>query len=502
MSTSGIGPLSGPRLSGEREHHGRFLDVVRFAGGYHRGADREELDHVRSPAVTALDDPGTDDAAGLQLVGLALHPLHRQLACLVQRLGEVRHLDVLAHLLERGEHPLTGDVVDAVAHHQTDRSIPRPQKLGEVLPAQVAGERTPVRSAVQLAAAVLDRGADRDELGQVGAPLVAADVEAHADDPIGAELVGLLLHPGHGQLAGVVHRLSQHAELLALVPARLLPADVVDRAAQHEPERLEPRLLDQQELVHRQVAGEEPARDLLLHARDPLAAGLGDAGERARLVGGLVRRFGRRERGGVRRRLCLRLRVVVVVSSQKSHRVLLVYSISRRSSARRVASLRLASAASASLSMASHASVSSSSFFRTIPADSFAQRHWTAPRSARSSSRRSPRSTDTLRTLLGPNIPALRRSTRTRPGTASSSLAAMLSTNALRSLESARSEAASRSRSTPALSDDTALRLLDVFRPVTVGKSLGMTTQTTTVPYVDLNDGNRTPQLGFGVFQV
>jgi 2,5-diketo-D-gluconate reductase A len=29
-----------------------------------------------------------------------------------------------------------------------------------------------------------------------------------------------------------------------------------------------------------------------------------------------------------------------------------------------------------------------------------------------------------------------------------------------------------------------------------------MTTQTTSVPYLDLNDGNRMPQLGFGVFQV
>jgi hypothetical protein len=29
-----------------------------------------------------------------------------------------------------------------------------------------------------------------------------------------------------------------------------------------------------------------------------------------------------------------------------------------------------------------------------------------------------------------------------------------------------------------------------------------MTTQTTSVPNVDLNDGNRMPQLGFGVFQV
>jgi 2,5-diketo-D-gluconate reductase A len=29
-----------------------------------------------------------------------------------------------------------------------------------------------------------------------------------------------------------------------------------------------------------------------------------------------------------------------------------------------------------------------------------------------------------------------------------------------------------------------------------------MTTQTTSVPHLDLNDGNRIPQLGFGVFQV
>lgn len=29
-----------------------------------------------------------------------------------------------------------------------------------------------------------------------------------------------------------------------------------------------------------------------------------------------------------------------------------------------------------------------------------------------------------------------------------------------------------------------------------------MTTQTTSVPHVDLNDGNRIPQLGFGVFLV
>ena len=41
-----------------------------------------------------------------------------------------------------------------------------------------------------------------------------------------------------------------------------------------------------------------------------------------------------------------------------------------------------------------------------------------------------------------------------------------------------------------------------MFPVVTTGKPLGMTTQTTSVPFLDLNDGNRIPQLGFGVFLV
>ena len=224
--------------------------------------------------MAALDDPGADDPARLELVGLVLHPLHRELARLVQRLRVVGHLDVPPDLLQGREHPLAADVVDAVAHHQPDGAVAGPQQLGEVLPAQVGGERPPVRRAVKLAAAVLDRGSDRDELGEVGAPFVASDVEPDADDAVRAELVGLLLHPRHRELARVVHRLGQHAELLTLIPHRLLEPDVVDRAAEHEPERLEPGLLDQQELVDREVAGEEPACDVLLHPRDPLAARL------------------------------------------------------------------------------------------------------------------------------------------------------------------------------------------------------------------------------------
>jgi hypothetical protein len=45
---------------------------------------------------------------------------------------------------------------------------------------------------------------------------VAADLEPHADDAVCTELVGLILHPRHRQLAGVVHRLRQDVQLLIL----------------------------------------------------------------------------------------------------------------------------------------------------------------------------------------------------------------------------------------------------------------------------------------------
>src|SRR5207247_4138914 len=115
----------------------------------------------------------------------------------------------------------------------------------------------PVRRPVQLAAAVLDGGADGDELGQIGTPLVAADVQPHPDDAVGAELVGLLLHARHRQLAGVVHGLGEDVHLLVLVPVRLLEADVVDRAPDDEAEWVEAGLLHEQELPHREVGREQ-----------------------------------------------------------------------------------------------------------------------------------------------------------------------------------------------------------------------------------------------------
>ena len=177
---------------------------------------------------------------------------------------------------------LMRDVVDAVAEHEADGPVAGGEQRPEVLAGEIARERPSVRRAMQLALRMLDRRADRDELGELSAPLVPPDLEANADDAVGAERVGLLLHARHRELARVVHRLRQHVELLVLAPAPELQADVVDRAADDEAERLEAGLLDEQELVHRQVAREEAAR--LAHAAQPLATGLRDSFERCRVV--------------------------------------------------------------------------------------------------------------------------------------------------------------------------------------------------------------------------
>ena len=101
---------------------------------------------------------------------------------------------------ERLQRSATANVVDAGAHHHADGTVSRPQQRPELLTRQIALERPSVRGPVQHAVAMLDGRPDRDELGHVRTPLVAPDLQAHADDPVGAELVGLLLHPRHRQM--------------------------------------------------------------------------------------------------------------------------------------------------------------------------------------------------------------------------------------------------------------------------------------------------------------
>ena len=159
--------------------------------------------------------------------------------------------------------PAVGDVVDAGAHDQALGHVAGLHERPEVLTREVGGERLAELVAVGDPALGLDRGAHGDELGGVLAPLVVVDVEPHPDHAVGPELGGLLLHPGHGQLAGVVHGLGQLGQLLALSPLPGLDAGVVDRRAHHEAEGMEPDLLDQQELVDREVGGEQAVLELL-----------------------------------------------------------------------------------------------------------------------------------------------------------------------------------------------------------------------------------------------
>ncbi len=235
-----------------------------------------------APAVVALGELDADDALGLERLALGLHALHGQLARVVERLGEVLHLGVAPDALQPRAQALVGDVVDAGAHDHPDRPVAGREQRVEVLAGEITRERAAVGRAVQLALAVADGGADRDELGEVVAPLAAADVEAHGHDPVGAELVGFLLHARHRQLARVVHRLRQDVHLLVAAPRAHLEADVVDRRADDETERLEAGGPDEQELVDRQVAGEEGA---IAHPLQALATVLGHAGGRGGVVG-------------------------------------------------------------------------------------------------------------------------------------------------------------------------------------------------------------------------
>ena len=115
--------------------------------------------------------------------------------------------------------------------------------------------------------------ADGQELDDVRPPRVDAHVEAHGDDAVGPELVGLGLHALHRELARLVERLRERHHLAGLRLLQVLRADRVDAAPHHEAERLEAGLLHEEELVDREVAREEA---LLPHRREALARVGGD----------------------------------------------------------------------------------------------------------------------------------------------------------------------------------------------------------------------------------
>ncbi len=125
-------------------------------------------------------------------------------------------------------------------------TAPAAEQPEEILRGQVRSERASVRRPVRARAGQMtDRGASRHELQAALAPGVHLHAEFHADDAVGIQVVGLGSHPGHGQLARVVHGLSEDLKLLVLAPSADLQADVVDRGADDEPERFESCLAEQ-----------------------------------------------------------------------------------------------------------------------------------------------------------------------------------------------------------------------------------------------------------------
>ncbi len=135
-------------------------------------------------------------------------------------------------------------MVDAVAHDKRDRAIPRFGQRPEVLAAEVAGERPAVRGAVAFAASRFDGRADGDKLGQMLAPFLPPDFQAHADNAVGSNRVRFFFHARHGKLAGMVHRLGQRFQLHALGHGGFLPADMVDAGPDHQPQRIKPGFFD------------------------------------------------------------------------------------------------------------------------------------------------------------------------------------------------------------------------------------------------------------------
>ncbi len=185
------------------------------------------------------------------------------------------------------------DVIDAGAEHERHRNRPRGQEPEEVLRRQIRGERAAVGSAVRaLAGQVPDGGAGRDEFQAALTPGVHLHPQLHADDAVGAEVIGLGLHAGHRELARVVHGLGEDLEFLVLVPPADLQADVVDRGADDEAERLEAGLAEQHVLRHRQIGGEHAGRAGTRGLREP---GIGSL--RLPGPGRLVLRTGKQRHG-------------------------------------------------------------------------------------------------------------------------------------------------------------------------------------------------------------
>src|SRR5207253_5204440 len=123
LAPRGSSTMSSCRLVVETDRGNGLGQRLSSLAGHDRRAHGEEFDHVRTPTVRAFLQLHADDAFGLELFALLLHPFHRELPRVVKGLREVGHLDVLARLLHCREHPLVRNVVDTRAHHESNGPV-------------------------------------------------------------------------------------------------------------------------------------------------------------------------------------------------------------------------------------------------------------------------------------------------------------------------------------------------------------------------------------------
>src|SRR5258708_551362 len=148
--------------------------------------------------MIALVDLRTDDTLRIQAKSFRLHTLHSQFARIIESLGVVGHLNVLADLLHPLAYTLLGNVVDTVTHYHAHGPVTGLEQGPEILTGKVRGEGHAACVAKRLTVTRANSRADSYKLGQGLTPLGPCNLQPHTDDTICAQCSGFLLHTCHG----------------------------------------------------------------------------------------------------------------------------------------------------------------------------------------------------------------------------------------------------------------------------------------------------------------
>ena len=189
-----LGIASAPAL---RE---QLLSLLRAAS--HLIIDLSSVEDADASGLAVL--VGSERRARLLGGSLRLAAPSPEVARVLSATGMNQHLDIYPTV-----RAAMGDVIQAGSEHERHRHRAGSQQPEEVLSRQARGERPAVRGPVgarRAGAAAAQRarcGSGGDELQDVLTPHVTLHPQLNADDAISPQMVGLGLHPGHGQFPGL-----------------------------------------------------------------------------------------------------------------------------------------------------------------------------------------------------------------------------------------------------------------------------------------------------------